>query len=171
MNRENLATYLNDHLAGSVAAIELLDHLVETTKGTEHESFFRNLRSEISADQDVLRGLLARFSASESTLRKAGAWLMEKAARLKLRADSSLGSAMERMEALEAILMGITGKHALWQALAAVIEPQGDVDFTQLAKRAKEQIGAVELKRIEAAREALGGRERDPSEGRMPAGS
>jgi len=34
---EILARYLNDHLAGSVAARELLDHLRGLSKGTERE--------------------------------------------------------------------------------------------------------------------------------------
>jgi hypothetical protein len=156
MNRENLATYLNDHLAGSVAALGLLDHLVETTGGTRHEAFFRDLRVEVAADQDVLRTLLEKLSAPESTLRKAGAWLMEKAARAKLRVDGSAGSAMERLEALEALLLGITGKRALWLALAASVAPLENVDFAMLIGRAEQQIETVEAKRIEAAREAIG---------------
>jgi len=39
-----LATYLNDHLAGSVAAIELLAHLRELSKGTERERLFTSLQ-------------------------------------------------------------------------------------------------------------------------------
>jgi hypothetical protein len=156
MQRENLATYLNDHLAGSVAALGLLDHLVETTNGTAHETFFRTLRGEVAADQDVLRTLLEKLSEPESTLRKAGAWLMEKAARAKLRIDGSAGSPMERLEALEALLLGITGKRALWLALAASVAPLENVDFPMLIHRADQQIETVEAKRIEAAREAIG---------------
>ena len=156
MNRENLATYLNDHLAGSVAALGLLDHLVESTKGTAHQAFFETLKSEVTADQDVLRELLTRLSAPESTVRKAGAWLMEKAARIKLRVDGSKGSPMERLEALEGLLIGITGKRALWLALSAAAEPLENVDFPRLVSRAEQQIEAVETKRIEAAREAIG---------------
>jgi hypothetical protein len=33
MSKEDLSIYLNDHLAGSVGALELLDHLIETYKG------------------------------------------------------------------------------------------------------------------------------------------
>ena len=33
MPNESLATYLNDHLAGSVVALELLDHLETLTRG------------------------------------------------------------------------------------------------------------------------------------------
>ena len=156
MNRENLATYLNDHLAGSVAALGLIEHLIETSKGTTHEGFFRTLKTDVEADQDVLRWLLPRFSAPESTLRKAGGWLMEKAARAKLHIDSSTGSAMERLEALEGLLVGITGKRALWLALAASVEPVENVDFALLVGRAEQQIEVVEAKRIEAAREAIG---------------
>jgi hypothetical protein len=155
MSRANLATYLNDHLAGSVAAIDLLDHLIETTKGTSHEAFFRTLRADVAADQDVLRTLLEKLSAPESTLRKAGAWFMEKAARVKLRIDGSSGSAMERMESLEALLLGITGKRALWRALSASGAPLEGVDLPALVRRAEQQIEAVEAERIEAAREAI----------------
>ncbi len=58
MGTEVLATYLNDHLAGSVAAIELLDYLRELSKGTERERVFTVLQSEIEEDQKVLKELL-----------------------------------------------------------------------------------------------------------------
>jgi len=156
MNRENLAIYLNDHLAGSVAALELLEHLVAATKNSAHEAFFRSLNQDVAADQDVLRSLLEKLPASESITRKAGAWLVEKVARVKLRMDAPAGSVMERVEALEALLLGITGKAALWRALAASREKFADVDFDELAQRAEQQIETVEAKRIEAAREAFG---------------
>ncbi len=44
MGNEILATYLNDHLAGSVMAVELLDHLRELSKGTERDSGSGELR-------------------------------------------------------------------------------------------------------------------------------
>lgn len=160
MSRENLATYLNDHLAGSVAALELLDHLITTTAGTAHEPFFRNLRIEIAADQDVLRKLLEMLSAPESTVRKIGAWVMEKAAQAKLSIDGPPEAAMGRLEALEGLLMGITGKRALWLALAASVgsvKDIGSVDFAALTRRAEQQLLAVETERIKAACEAFGG--------------
>jgi hypothetical protein len=157
MNRENLAIYLNDHLAGSVAALELLDYLADRDGAGAEPSFFRALRDEVAADQDVLRQLLEKFGAAESAARKAGAWLMEKVARLKLRVDGPAGSPMERMEALEALLLGITGKRALWLALDAALGALEGFDFAALTNRANEQIAAVEAKRLEAARETLAG--------------
>ena len=156
MNRENLANYLNDHLAGSVAALELLDYLIKNTKDTVHEPFFMALRKEVALDQDVLRMILKQIGASESMTRKAGAWLMEKVARAKLRVDGPAGSVMGRMEVLEALLLGITGKRALWQVLELFFAPSEGFNFVSLARRAEQQIAAVESKRIEAAREAIG---------------
>ncbi len=58
VSAEVLATYLNDHLAGSVAALELVDRLTRLCRGTEREKIFRTLRTEIEEDQEVLKQLL-----------------------------------------------------------------------------------------------------------------
>ena len=155
MQQENLATYLNDHLAGSVAGLGLLDHMIETTASTPHAPFFRTLRTEVAADQEVLRSLLEKISASESMVRKAGGWLMEKLAWVKMRIDTPSRSALERMETLEALLLGITGKRALWQALGAANVAMVGVDLASLIGRADQQIAVVDAKRLEAAREAF----------------
>jgi hypothetical protein len=65
MSHEQLATYLNDHLAGSVAAIELLEHLTELSKGTEREQFFVALRQDVEEDQGVLRQLLRSLGTKD----------------------------------------------------------------------------------------------------------
>ena len=55
---DNLATYLNDHLAGSVAALNMIDHLIETFEKKPLAQFFRDLRGEIAADQADLQWLI-----------------------------------------------------------------------------------------------------------------
>ena len=69
---KEVATYLNDHLAGSVAALELLDQLIETHEGKPLSSFFQELRADVRKDQEVLRMLVQRFG-KESAIRKAAA--------------------------------------------------------------------------------------------------
>jgi hypothetical protein len=49
MSKEELPIYLNDHLAGSVGALEFLDHLIETYKGNPLERFFKDLRNEMAS--------------------------------------------------------------------------------------------------------------------------
>ena len=58
MKNDDLATYLNDHLAGSVGAIEMIEHLIKTSEGSPIAQFCKELCAEISSDQDHLRELI-----------------------------------------------------------------------------------------------------------------
>jgi hypothetical protein len=155
---KQLAVYLNDHLAGSVAAIELLDHLIKTYQGQPLAKFFADLRDDVSADQEVLRKLLKKFKAGESPIRKAGGWLAEKFSRVKLLAGGEKVGELGSVQALEALVLGITGKQLLWRSLSATIGNSPllkGIDLEQLEERAIEQIERVEAKRLETAREAF----------------
>ena len=155
---KQLAVYLNDHLAGSVAAIELLDHLIKTYEGQPLARFFADLRDDVSADQEVLRKLLKKFKAGESPIRKAGAWLVEKFSRVKMRASGEKVGELGLVQAFEVLVLGITGKQLLWRSLSATIGNSPllkEIDLGQLEERAIEQIERVEAKRLEAAREAF----------------
>jgi hypothetical protein len=155
---KELTSYLNDHLAGSVAAIELLDHLIKAYEGKPLAKFFQDLRNEVSADQDVLRKLLQKFKGKESAMRKAGAWIVEKFSRAKIQASGEKLGEMGLVQALEVLVLGITGKQLLWRALSATIGSSPllkGVDLGRLEERAIEQIERVEAKRLEAAREAF----------------
>ena len=158
MSKEELPTYLKDHLAGSVGALELLDHLIETYEGKPFEEFFQNLRDEIDADQETLQHLIEKLGEKESALRKAGAWVAEKLSRAKIRLSDSEKNQLGLLHALEGLVLGITGKRALWAALAVATDavPQlREFDYAQLQKRAAEQCDRVEAKRLEVAREVF----------------
>ena len=152
-----LASYLSDHLAGSTAAVELLDHLKESHRDGELGKLFKELHAEVTSDQDVLRKLLRRFSRP-SVIRKAGAWMAEKFNRVKLRLAGDKAGELGLVEALEILVLGITGKQLLWRALSASL---GDspllrgIDLSQLEQRAIDQSERVEAHRLEAAREAF----------------
>jgi hypothetical protein len=153
--REGLHLYLNDHLAGSVAAIEMVDNLIEHHPEDRFGKFFHDLRNEIHADQEKLRDLIQKVGAEESTIRKAGGWLAEKFGRAKF---GDTGDSVELLQAVEGLALGITGKSLLWRSLEAVApnfpELQGS-DFGQLEKRAQDQFGRVEDLRMELTREAF----------------
>jgi hypothetical protein len=158
MTKEELPSYLKDHLAGSVGALELLDHLIETYKGEPLEEFFQNLRDEIDADQETLQDLIEELGEKESAVRKAGAWVAEKLSRAKIRLSASEKNQLGLLRALEGLVLGITGKRALWAALAVAADavPQlRELDYARLQKRAAEQCYRVEVKRLEVAREVF----------------
>ena len=154
---DNLGIYLNDHVAGSVMALELLDHLIDLPEAPE-PGLLTQLRSEIQEDQQVLRQLLRSVGAKESPVRKAAAWLTEKLARAKLRIDDSGTGALRLLEALETLALGIQGKLALWRSLATLGEavPQlKTVDLTRLQARALDQFQRVDRLRLQVTRQAL----------------
>ena len=159
MSIEILATYLNDHLAGSVAAIELLDHVGKLSKGTERERLFATLQSEVEEDQKVLKELLRGLGGTQSRVRRAAAWLTEKVGEVKLKLDNPGGGELRLLEALETLELGILGKLALWRALGAAADlvPQiRNLNLDQLERRAQAQHARLELERLKVARTAFG---------------
>lgn len=158
MNMEDLSSYLNDHLAGSVGALELLDRLMKIYKGKPLERFFRDLRNEIDADQETLKELIANLGEKESAVRKAGAWIVEKLSRAKIQLSETRKGELGLLLALEGLALGITGKRSLWRALSVASEtvPQlRALDYAELEKRAIEQHDRVEAMRLEVAREVF----------------
>jgi hypothetical protein len=141
MSSSSLTTYLNDHLAGSVAALELLEHLARLHRGTEREKLFQDLRSEVEADQKVLQQILEQVGGKESRVRKAAAWLTEKIGEAKLKLDDAGEGELRVLEAL---------------AVTKDRMPQlRNLDFDRLQRRAIQQHEQVETQRINVARVAL----------------
>jgi hypothetical protein len=151
-----LATYLNDHLAGSEAALELLDHLEKEHAGTQIAMLAAGLREDIAADRRELESLMARLEIAQSASRKATAWLSEKATQLKLRLDDPQeGGNLRLLEIFEALSLGIEGKRLLWRSLktAAVYNPElQGTDYQKLENRADEQRIGLEPFRMGAAK-------------------
>lgn len=158
LSRENLRTYLSDHLAGSLAAVKLLDHLIKASTAIVRQAAMKLLRHEIESDQEILRQVLQTLGAEESVWKDAGAWLAEKLALGKLKiADLATGHLGE-LEALEMLSLGIEGKTSLWVALGGIQDdyPEVELDWMGLEERARRQRQQVETWRLQTARDALG---------------
>lgn len=158
MNDDLLATYLNDHLAGSVVAIELLSRLADNADGgSPRKQEVIELQKEITTDQDLLKKLLESRSSGQSTVKKAGAWVMEKVTRAKLHLAESTDAGLGEVEALEVLSLGIAGKKGLWEVLQDVL-PESEFPgnpWAKLIQSADEQRAKVERWRMEAARTAF----------------
>jgi hypothetical protein len=158
MADEHLATYLNDHLAGSVVAVELMENLEAVYADTPVAKFVAKLRADVEADREELKALMGQLQIYESRTRKASAWLTEKFTELKLRLDDSTRGDLRLFESLEALSLGIEGKKSLWVALSAAAEVSPRLriaDYERLKTRAEEQRSRVETRRLEVARTAL----------------
>ena len=158
MVNEKLATYLNDHLAGSVVAIELLERL--EAAGTDMSPTLAQVRADIEADRAELRELMRRLQIAESRPRKVTGWIAEKFSQVKLRLDDPAGGPLRLLESLELVALGIQGKLALWRALSATAEVDPAlriVDYERLGGRAQDQWRRAEVLRLKAAKAALAG--------------
>jgi hypothetical protein len=159
MPKKHLATYLNDHLAGAETAIELLRHLLDVEREPGHRAQLQQLSLDIDKDLLTLKQIMRSNYITESEPRKAAGWIAGKAAQIKLRLDDPDNGDLYRLQSLEALVIGIEGKGALWRALwAAEVDSGVDrVDYDELERRAESQAIIVDKLRLEAAKGALRG--------------
>lgn len=157
MQQDPLATYLNDHLAGSVMAIELLERLEENCTDEARRDVTHQLRLKVMADQSLLKDVLEARPAEQSAVKKAGAWIVEKLARAKIRLTEPAEAGLGELEALEVLSLGIEGKRCLWRVLAEVLpQPENPAwNWSELGADAARQRECVEAWRLEAARKVF----------------
>jgi hypothetical protein len=155
---KELDSYLNDHLAGSISALELIAHWVAVHKGEPLGSFFVETEREIKADQDTLRDVMRSLGVEESKVRQAGAWVAEKVGRARLILAGDESGSLGLVLTLEGLIMGVTGKKLMWRTLAAAKLPVlNGYNFEDLQRRAEQQVEGIEAERISAIREAFAG--------------
>ena len=149
-----LGTYLEDHLAGSRYALDLLQDLKEQTADVNLAQLAARLQMEIEGDREVLQKLAARVGTETTRVKEMAAWVAQKAGRLKLAMAEPFG----RFEAIEMLSLGVLGKLALWNALKAVRSSNiqlADLEFDELIQRAVAQHSELESRRLELARLVL----------------
>lgn len=155
MPNTSLAVYLQDHLAGSAAAVEILRGLRDEHEGQPLGRFASDILSEVERDRAVLETIIERVGGGTSPLKETTAWLSAKLSRFKL--GRELSDELGVLEALEVVALGILGKRALWDALSAIgadARLRG-LDLSHLIERAVSQHDRVEKERLRAARAAL----------------
>ena len=114
---ENLLTYLNDHWAGSIGAVALVDDLLSQKAMPEFAEAMTLLRSEIENDQRVLKSMIQALGHDVDDVKSIGAWCAEKIAKIKLQLSHTRLGRLGVFEALEILALGIEGKRLLWIAL------------------------------------------------------
>jgi hypothetical protein len=158
MPHSPLLTYLNDHVAGSRTALELLDYLIDVHADVERRAFFTTLRADIVADRQTLDEVIATLGGKPGAVREAAGWFADRVTRLKLIADDPAGGGLRQLEALELLALGILGKRSLWRALEAV-RPQvpalRGLDLGELQARAEDQYARAEAQRLNTVPVAL----------------
>jgi hypothetical protein len=153
-----LHVYLQDHLAGAMFGVELVERCRRNNEGSAFADPLAELARDIASDRETLVAVMRRLGAKPSRLKVSVAWTLEKVQRLKPNGGRFAYTPLARVVELESLALGITGKRALWRALeqsAAAGRPLEGLDLAALAARAEDQLTTVEQLRLEAARSAF----------------
>lgn len=152
-----LAIYLNDHLAGSTAGVELARRLRGSNEDDpEFGPALAEICTEIEADREALKAAMDRLGVGQSRLKPLAAVLAERLGRLKLNGRLRGYSPLSRLDELELLQIGVAGKRRLWRALEHTHAGDlPDLELGALAERATEQLRRLETLHLKAATLAL----------------
>jgi hypothetical protein len=155
LRRPELATYLNDHLAGAEAGRRLAARLARSLDGE-----LKGVEVEIERDYDRLLRLLDALEIGRSRVKQAAGMATEALSRVKLRLGSAGVRDLGPLLGLEAMAVGVAGKLRLWRSLESIASSDPRLDAEELralAARAEAQLDTIEQLRLQAARRCLAG--------------
>ncbi|MFJ4775709.1 hypothetical protein [Streptomyces sp. NPDC088762] len=154
-----LGIYLNDHLAGAYAGVELLKRAAKSHRGSPIGHQLERLAREAGEDRESLKEIMRTLDVPERRSRAALGRLAEKAGRLKLNGHLFSRSPLSDVLEMEALRLGVQGKRSGWLTLRALAETDDRIDTARLARlleRAEEQAETLEELRTRCAVRALG---------------
>ncbi len=158
-HQKHLSVYLQDHFAGATAGADLARRAAGSNRdGEGYGTALRELAGEIDEDRDSLRSLMARLHVRADRVKQLAAWMGEKAARFKLNGRLSTYSPLSRLEELELLALGVTGKRALWRTLQLLARQEPRLSTPELERligRADGQLEKIEACRCNAVGDAL----------------
>lgn len=154
---ERLAIYLNDHLAGATAGVEIARRLRASNEDDpKFGPALAEICAEVETDRETLKAVMDQLGVDQGKLKPAVAVVGERLGRLKLNGQLRSYSPLSRLDELELLQIGVVGKRRLWRALEHT--HAGDLqafDLGALAERATEQLRRLEALHLQAAALAL----------------
>ncbi len=154
MDVKLLGIYLNDHLAGSAAGLELARRAARENRGTPLGDFLATLATELQEDRAMLQQVQRALNIPRDHLKQGTAWVMERLSRLKLNGRLLRSSPLSRMMELEGLFLGSQGRRLLWRLLKRLARTDrrlGGFDFEVLIARTEMHLRGLERWRLLAA--------------------
>lgn len=160
MNRKLLRIYLQNHLAGATAGVELSRRVRRENEGTPYGERLAKLAEDIEADRRSLETLMDDLGFGADRLKNIAFWAGEKAGRLIPNGQLTGYSPLSRVVELEGLQIGVMGKRSMWHTLQGLVDSEPKLDADRLARlleRADRQLDTLHELRLRAGREAFAG--------------
>jgi hypothetical protein len=152
-----LAIYLNDHVLGATAGLELFRRAAASASG-ERRTTLQLLVSEVEEDREMLLAIMTRLGVPVRQYKVAAGWVGEKIGRFKPNGQLTGRAPLSALIEAETMLLGLRGKAAGWQALRVVAEHDDRLsvdEFDTLMARADAQSETLEQMRRQIAAEVF----------------
>jgi hypothetical protein len=144
---QGLGTYLNDHLAGSVAGAEKFARLASALVATPVGPAVARVADEVAQERDELRSIIETLELRhQNRLKQATAWAGELVARLKNSRRSLRRRRTDALLEVELLRSALVGKLGVWQVLEDLGDDLG-VDTARMAElraRTLEQVATMD---------------------------
>jgi hypothetical protein len=154
IDRTRLATYLQDHYAGSSAGIELFRRAADQQSDPVTRTALTAMSERIENERTLLAKYLAVVDAKPDQVKNAGAWVAEKLGRFKPNGELVRRSPLSDVTELEMLRITVEGKAAGWRVLRSLsAEEKGfdPVELDGLLADAQQQLEELEQLRMTAA--------------------
>jgi hypothetical protein len=153
MDTKLLGIYLNDHLAGARAGLELAHRTERENRHNTVGDYLASLIAELEQDRDTLLQVMQALGVSRSAVKQGAALVGERLGRLKLNGRLLRYSPLSRVEELEALCLGGEGRLGLWRTLRRLARTEARLrafDFDAHIARVEAQHMALERLRLQA---------------------
>src|SRR3954447_8305855 len=142
-----LGIYLNDHLAGATAGLELARRLTNAHQDTEHEQSLAQFAEDVAEDRETLIQIMQTLGVRRAHYKTTAAWFAEKAGRVKPNGHLLTRSPLSSLLEVEIMQLGVEGKAAGWRTLRTIAAYDARLDSGQLElliERARQQSDFLE---------------------------
>jgi hypothetical protein len=153
-----LSIYLNDHLMGASAGVDLFRRAARQQAQTSRGAALRRLAEEVEADRLELVEIMKALGLPRRRYKILAGHLLEPIGRGKLNGSLLHRSRLSDLVELELLSVAVTGKRSGWNALAQIADQRPELDkakLDELIERASDQVTRLEAMRREVARSAL----------------
>lgn len=153
-----IAAYLQTHLAGSRAGVDLFERSAKHQFNPEIGTALADIRREVLAERDTMQQIMAALGVEENLVRSTLARVGERVSRLKPNGSLLHRTSLTDLVELEALRIAVSGKQAGWEALLAIEDLVPELDresLEQLVAQGTDQLARLADLHTIAARAAL----------------